>query len=184
MPLVRVPPTERPLAPAEHEHPFELEHGPLLDHLRRDPKLGRVDDRHAAAHPQPLVLAARVRRDVPLEVGRAAIALDVRAVRALPPVPRVCGGQRVRWVGSGGGDLDVATLAGDERAGVDRVDRCGGRGGRCGQTTAGGRRRGDVARKRLVKRERLRIIGRGWLEEGWGDARLQVWRLLAGHGRA
>ena len=104
----RIPPAERRLAAPDHEHPLELERL-LVDDLLRHAMLARIEDGHAAAHPLRHPGRPDVRRDVPLEVGRAVVVLDVRAVRAPPAVRAHRGGVYGRG-SERGRDLDVASF--------------------------------------------------------------------------
>lgn len=133
----RVAPAERLPAPSNHRHTLEIEYRRGPHDLGGHTELARVDGRDPTADPQRDALAARVRLDMSLQVGRAAGLLHVRAVRALPVVcpHRVEGGGRVgRW-GRGVAPRARDELGGGLREGVLgrrrwRVEvHCGTRGG-------------------------------------------------------
>ncbi len=74
MTIQRVASAERSPAPSDHHHPVELEHLRLPHGRGRHAELDRVHHGYPAAHPVRDVRAARMRLDVSLEIGRAAVA--------------------------------------------------------------------------------------------------------------
>ena len=86
MPNQRIPPAERLPASPNHRRPVELDDLSLLDDLGRHPEAHRLRRVYPATHPHRDVRALRVRLDMALEVGRAALVLDVGAVGARPAI--------------------------------------------------------------------------------------------------
>ena len=101
MPLERVHSAEVLMTAPDHHASIER---PLI-RARAHRVHRRLLNGNPTADPCRDVRIARVRLDVALEVGRAAVALDVRAVWALPAV----GGDRCRREGRG-----VSPATGDE----------------------------------------------------------------------
>ena len=128
MPFQRIAPAKCLPAPPNHQHPVELERLRLPHDRGWYAQFDRVQHGYPAAHPVRTLRVARVRPDVPLEVGRAAVALDVWAVRALPGVV----GPGRDW--RGGTRRRVPALGREDgRGGCSR----GGRGGRRGVGSGG-----------------------------------------------
>ena len=95
MPFQRIAPAKCLPAPPNHQHPVELERLRLPHDRGWYAQFDRVQHGYPAAHPVRTLRVARVRPDVPLEVGRAAVMLDVGAVGTLPGIGcDWCGGAR------------------------------------------------------------------------------------------